>query len=69
MDFESPFAGGRKGQHAESLDEDDFALFLITAQGIDCDVMLEIKDNEQSALRAVEIYRRKSSPPKKKANS
>jgi len=61
VDYSSQYAGERKGRHAESLDDDDFAHFLETAQGIDCDVMLEIKDKERSALRAVEIYQRESS--------
>lgn len=61
VDYSSQHAGERKGKHAESLDNDDFAQFLKTAQGIDCDVMLEIKDKERSALRALEIFRRELS--------
>ena len=69
VDYSSQYAGERKGRHAESLDDDDFAHFLETAQGIDCDIMLEIKDKERSALRAMEIYHRESSRQKKKAKS
>jgi UV DNA damage endonuclease len=69
VDYSSQYAGERKGRHAESLDEDDFVHFLETAQGIYCDVMLEIKDKERSALRAMEIYHKESSRQKMKAQS
>jgi UV DNA damage endonuclease len=61
VDYSSQYASERKGRHAESLDDYDFAHFLETAQGIDCDGMLEIKDKERSALRAMEIYHKESS--------
>jgi UV DNA damage endonuclease len=49
--------GGRFGQHAETLDADDFGAFLAASREVDVDVMLEIKDKELSALRAVELAR------------
>jgi UV DNA damage endonuclease len=57
IDYSSPLPGGRFGQHAETLDDDDFRRFLHTSRGVDVDVMLEIKDKELSALRAVERAR------------
>jgi UV DNA damage endonuclease len=69
VDYSSQFAGERNGRHAESLDEADFATFLENVKDIDCDVMLEIKDKEQSALRAVKIYNRGSSSDQTKAKS
>jgi UV DNA damage endonuclease len=57
VDYSSPLPGGRFGQHAETLDDDDFRRFLHASRGVDVDVMLEIKDKELSALRAVELAR------------
>jgi UV DNA damage endonuclease len=57
VDYSSPLPGGRVGQHAETLDSAHFRLFLEETRGTDVDVMLEIKDKELSALRAVEIAR------------
>jgi UV DNA damage endonuclease len=57
VDYSSPLPGGRFGQHAEALDDDDFRRFLHASRGVDVDVMLEIKDKELSALRAVELAR------------
>jgi UV DNA damage endonuclease len=57
VDYSSPFPGGRFGQHAESLDEADFRTFLTASRETDFDLMLEIKDKETSARRAVEIAR------------
>jgi len=56
VDYSSPLPGGRFGQHAETLD-DDFGAFLAASREVDVDVMLEIKDKELSALRAVELAR------------
>jgi UV DNA damage endonuclease len=57
VDYSSPLPGGRFGQHAETLDADVFRQFLNETRGLDADVMLEIKDKELSALRAVELAR------------
>ncbi len=57
VDYSSPLPGGRFGQHAESLDAEDFRAFLDASASTDFDLMLEIKDKEVSALRAVEIAR------------
>lgn len=57
VDYSAPLPGGRFGQHAESLGEAGFRAFLRSSRGTDFDVMLEIKDKETSALRAVKIAR------------
>jgi UV DNA damage endonuclease len=57
VDYSLPLPGGRFGQHAETLDDDDFRRFVHASRGVDVDVMLEIKDKELSALRAVELAR------------
>ena len=51
-DYSSQKKGARPGSHAESIDLRHFARFVASAGNIDCDVMLEIKDKEKSALRA-----------------
>ncbi|KLK88052.1 UV damage repair endonuclease UvdE [Methanoculleus sediminis] len=58
IDYSTPMPGGRKGQHAESLDAADFERFLAETVPSDMDIMLEIKDKEKSALAAVGIARR-----------
>ncbi len=57
MDYSSQSAGERKGKHTQSIEEQLFHDFLVQTEGIDLDVMLEIKDKEASALKALEIAR------------
>lgn len=58
MDYSSQKEGGRFGAHADSIDLKDFELFIkeVIKSGVDIDLMLEIKDKEKSALRAIEFY-------------
>jgi UV DNA damage endonuclease len=55
VDYSSQKPNGKKGQHTESIDEDDFRGFLLGTKEFDFDIMLEIKDKEVSALKALEI--------------
>jgi UV DNA damage endonuclease len=55
VDYSSQEPGERRGRHAEHIDLRDFRRFLAQARGIDCDVMLEIKDKEKSALAAAAL--------------
>jgi UV DNA damage endonuclease len=55
MDYSSQALGERKGKHTSSLVEELFREFLTHLQGVDPDIMLEIKDKEISARRAVLI--------------
>ncbi len=57
VDYSSPLPDGRFGQHAETLDAEDFSGFLRESAACDFDLMLEIQDKELSALRAVESAR------------
>lgn len=57
MDYSSQAFGERKGKHTDTMEEDLFRSFLAQLQGLDMDIMLEIKDKEASALRAVAILR------------
>ena len=57
MDYSSQALGERKGKHADDLVDDLFREFLTNLHGLDMDLMLEIKNKEASALRAVAILR------------
>jgi UV DNA damage endonuclease len=54
VDYSSQKKGERTGSHTEHIDLQHFARFVKATAGIDFDIMLEIKDKEQSALRARE---------------
>ncbi len=55
VDYASQAPGRRRGVHAASLDDADFGRFLAESAGRDVDLMLEIKDKEESALRALAL--------------
>lgn len=57
VDYSSPLPDGRRGSHAHALNERDFARFLAESAPHDFDLMLEIKDKETSALRALALSR------------
>lgn len=55
VDYSSQEPGARDGAHAKSIDLENFRRFLQLARtvGVEMDVMLEIKDKEKSALKAL----------------
>ncbi len=53
VDFSHQKKGAVKGAHAESIDLRIFRKFLAETKGVDFDIMLEIKDKEKSALKAL----------------
>lgn len=55
VDYSSQNPVGVPGQHAETIDLDDFAMFLKHTGRFDFDVMLEIKDKEESAIEAFKL--------------
>jgi len=57
VDYSSQKRGEPKGRHAQSIDLGDFKKFLEETKPFDFDLMLEIKDKEKSALKAIEIAR------------
>jgi len=57
VDYSSQQQGKRQGAHAASLDAKHFRKLLSVARGLEMDVMIEIKDKEQSALRAVALLK------------
>ncbi|MFT4297688.1 MAG: UV DNA damage repair endonuclease UvsE [Candidatus Woesearchaeota archaeon] len=55
MDYSSQKKDARHGSHSESLNLNHFKNFLMQAKGLNFDLMLEIKDKERSALKAMKI--------------
>ena len=55
VDYSSQEPKGSPRQHAETIDIEDFCLFLKETQPFDYDIMLEIKDKEKSALKAINL--------------
>jgi len=55
VDYSGQQVGRRKVSHMESIDASHFERFLTATQRFDFDLMLEIKDKETSAIKAVEI--------------
>ena len=47
----------RKGKHADRIDLTLFKKFLEETQNLDFDIMLELKDKEKSALKALDVKR------------
>jgi UV DNA damage endonuclease len=58
VDYSDHSNSGLKVSHAESINIAHFEHFLASTQPYDVDIMLEIKDKETSALKAVEIARK-----------
>lgn len=67
VDYSSQAAGRPPGCHAPTLDGKDFVAFLRAAEGLNCDVMLEIKDKEKSALRARALVATSRPPPQQRS--
>lgn len=53
-DYSSQQPNSRVGSHAQSIDINDFTKFLTITKPYDIDIMLEIKDKETSAQKAIE---------------
>jgi UV DNA damage endonuclease len=49
--------GKRKGSHSRHINLRKFKSFLGQVKGLDFDVMLEVKDKEKSALKAVKLFK------------
>jgi UV DNA damage endonuclease len=58
VDYSSQKAGHTMGTHVNTINVEHFRRFLDASRPYDFDVMLEIKDKELSALKAVEIASR-----------
>lgn len=60
LDYSSQQPEARKGTHSTSLDEAEFKVFIDESRPYDFDLMLEIKDKEYSAIKAVSIVQHDS---------
>jgi UV DNA damage endonuclease len=58
VDFSVQKKGARKGTHAEHLNLKSLEKFFKTARGVDFDLMLEIKDKEISAEKALRLAKK-----------
>lgn len=58
VDYSQQKAKGKKGQHSDTLDVRRFKTFLLSTKPYDLDIMLEIKDKNKSALKAINIARK-----------
>ena len=57
VDYSQPSPGKTEGSHATCINTQQFRRFLSETSPLDFDVMLEIKDKEKSALKAVKAAR------------
>lgn len=57
IDYSSQEKGRRPGTHAQTINMRHFRSFLGQALGRNCDIMLEIKDKDRSALKALHLLR------------
>ncbi|MFC2018223.1 UV DNA damage repair endonuclease UvsE [Chloroflexota bacterium] len=57
IDYSSSRTSAQRLRHTESIDLQHFTQFITRTRPHDCDIMLEIKDKEKSALKAVEMLR------------
>ena len=55
VDYSSQEPNGLPRQHSETINIDDFHQFLKQTEIFDFDVMLEIKDKEKSAIKAIDL--------------
>ncbi len=55
VDYSSQEPTGAAGQHAETINMKNFNVFLKQTERFDFDVMLEIKDKEKSAIKAINL--------------
>jgi len=55
IDYSSQEPNQRKGKHSETLDTKQFEKFILSVSDYDFDVILELKDKEKSAAKALKV--------------
>ena len=63
VDYSSQLPGHRQGAHAKTIDVPLFKEFLEQTKELDFDLMLEIKDKEKSAIKALKVLKSLSKYP------
>lgn len=58
IDYSSQKPMAKRGVHIDSIDLDDFGEFIKEIKTLDFDIMLEIKDKQNSALKAIDYLQR-----------
>jgi UV DNA damage endonuclease len=64
IDYSNQAPGQKPGKHAKTINENEFKKFIENTEEFDFDIMLEIKDKEVSAFKALDIS--KNSPSRAK---
>jgi UV DNA damage endonuclease len=54
--YSNPWPGKPKGSHSQSVDVDAFAEFYAQVRDLDLDIMLEVKDKQESVLALYERF-------------
>ena len=57
VDYSSQKPDARPGSHADSINTDNFRHFIHDSKALDFDIMLEVKDKESSALKALQVLK------------
>ncbi len=55
IDYSNQELNQRKGKHSHTLDIKQFEKFILSVSNLDFDIILEIKDKEKSAKKAIEV--------------
>ena len=55
IDYSNQEPNERKGKHSNTLDMKQFKEFILSIASLDLDIMLEVKDKENSAKNAIRI--------------
>jgi UV DNA damage endonuclease len=57
LDWSSQQADAKLGRHADTIDINEFFAFIQDTKGLNFDIMLEVRDKEQSALKAIKALK------------
>lgn len=57
LDWSLQQEGAKLGRHADKIDISKFLTFIQFTKGLNFDIMLEIRDKEQSALKAIKVLK------------
>jgi UV DNA damage endonuclease len=57
VDYSNRIPGDNRCRHVQTINPELFQVFIKETSGLDFDIMLEIKDKEKSALKALKVLR------------